>query len=110
MKRQNQDYEWNGNHTWVSLLQPDYASEYALICERYTHYSDAVIKILPDGAPVLTSCQQYYMSINKKVFHPLDMYIHGKGMKIIFNSGCTKIVTPYEEDFVGEIKQVSKTV
>ena len=30
VKHQNQDHRWNGNHTWVSLLQHEDASEYTI--------------------------------------------------------------------------------
>ena len=57
MKCQDQDHRWTGNHRWVPLLQQNYASEITLGCEQYAHYFDALLNILLDGAPSLTSCQ-----------------------------------------------------
>jgi hypothetical protein len=49
-----------------------------------------------------------YTALEEDLFLPRGIYSSDKGVPIIFDSGCTHAVTPYTEDFIGDIKPVKK--
>ena len=101
-------------------------------CNLYTHYLDTVLDglevikvgeenqdkgdyisifhssggIYSDGIITPDTCA--YTSLENDLFLPRGIYNIDKGVSIIFDSGCTHAVTPFENYFVGKVKPVGK--
>ena len=52
-----------------------------------------------------------FTSLEDDVFIPVGLYVGDpKEVPIVFDSGCSVAVTPYEQDFIGTITPVEKTI
>ena len=108
----------NNNTEWESLppLRPtfdrDYGQCFNNMCNTYAWYLDAVIS--PDSfvGPTIGSEDGTFgifgnvASAESDLYLPKGCYVGIEGNLILFDSGCTMTVTPYLDDFVGDIKYV----
>ena len=109
------EISWDSEHMWTPLLEHSYSDVFNKCCDAYPHYLDAVM----DGLEVFQVGEitnkignkiGCYTAVDDDLFLPKGIYKADEGVPIIFDSGCTHAVTPYEEDFVGTIKPISKVM
>ena len=102
---------WDSLYQWNPLLQPSYADILNRNCLKYPHYLDTARGKIND-IPSLkkNTCNSCYTALEEDVFVPTGYYMNEKGTSIVFYSGCSIVVTPYEKDFVGPIKPSTRTM
>lgn len=86
---------WKPEHKRLPLLEWDYIGYFDFNCSQYSHYLDAVmnkIEYFEDNTD--HGCGLY--SLEDDVFVHVGMYVGTYDIPIIFNSGCSIVVTPYK--------------
>ena len=113
---------WASEYQWRPILDPDYSSIFCQNCEKYPHYIEAckgnLDGIGSNNEPFRTMasdtknhhCAHCVTALEDDLFALKGFYIANEDKPIVFDSGCSIAVTPRLEDFVGDIKQVKKTM
>ena len=108
----------NNNTEWESIppsppnFYPGYGQWFDSMCNAYVWYLDAVIypdfmlgpTIQNDGD--IPSTFGHVVSVESDLYLAKGCYIGIEDNLILFDSGCKMTVTPYLDDFVGDIKYV----
>ena len=91
----------------MPLLDCDYGNLFDELDNKYHHFLDTVIynlDIVNMGKDKQDDCA--FTVLDNDVFIPVGLYAGAYSKTMIFDSGCTLAVIPYELDFFGRIKPV----
>ena len=80
-------------YTWITLIQQDYSELFDVSFKMHVHYLVTVQRSLG----------------NNEDFH-WGFYLDSGIKPIVFDSGCTIAITPFQDTFLKKIKLVKKTI
>ena len=70
-------------------------------CNNYPHYLGAVIGHFNGDTKLLKDTHlDCYTSIDGEIFVPRGYYLEDNTTPVVFDSGCTVVVTPHLSDFI----------
>ena len=94
----------------MPIIEPYFRNCVDFNYNQHDHYFDAVLRKI-EPFPDDKNMNLGYKLLNKDLFLPTGMDLtREEGLPIIFDSGCSVAVLPYEEDFGETLTKVSKTM
>ena len=110
--------KWASEHEWKPILDCNYSEWFDFNCKQYSHYFDVVRGDLGEGTneefaslksdEINHPCTYYFTVLEEDLFSPNGFYVGPGDKPIVFDSEYSIALTPFKDDFIGEITPVKK--
>ena len=100
-------------------MEPNYSQIFDVNCKKYPHYVDSIKDsfgaedeefLFLQSDTINHYCAHCFTALEDELFMTKGFYVDVGDKSVVFNSGCTISITPFKEDFVGDISPVRNTI